>query len=293
MPTRRQFAALLLSLAGGLPAEQRLRALIVDGRNNHDWRSTTPVLKNALEETALFTVDVATAPPGTGPVPSFRPDFDQYKVVVLNYTDLGNGGTWCAETQSAFVRYAAAGGGVVVFHAASSAFPEWREYNEIIGLGGWGGRDERCGPMIRFRDGRLVRDRKPGNAGHHGKQHPFLIVTRDPNHPVMSGLPRAWMHARDELYDSLRGPARNLDVLATAYSDPATGGTGENEPMLFTARYGQGRVFHTTLGHDPEAMSCVGFLATLQRGAEWAATGRVTQSVPNDFPTEKHVRIRR
>ena len=55
---------------------------------------------------------------------------------------------------------------------------------------------------------------------------------------------------------------------------------------------GQGRVFHTTLGHDVAAMQCVGFIVTLQRGAEWAATGRVTQPVPPDFPTAGEVRMR-
>lgn len=57
-------------------------------------------------------------------------------------------------------------------------------------------------------------------------------------------------------------------------------------------RYGQGRVFHTTLGHDVAAMQCVGFIVTLQRGAEWAATGRVTMPVPHDFPSATEVRTR-
>jgi type 1 glutamine amidotransferase len=100
----------------------------------------------------------------------------------------------------------------------------------------------------------------------------------------MKGLPATWMHAGDELYDTLCGPAKNVDVLATAHSDPSNKGTDQNEPMLMTIRYGKGRVFHTTLGHDVAAMKCVGFITTLQRGAEWAATGKVTQKVPSDFP---------
>jgi type 1 glutamine amidotransferase len=101
------------------------------------------------------------------------------------------------------------------------------------------------------------------------------------------------MHANDELYDRLRGPARNVTVLATAYSDRSTGGSGEEEPMLMAIQYGKGRVFHTTLGHDVGAMKCVGFIVTLQRGTEWAATGEVTQKVPDDFPTAKEVRTRK
>ena len=101
----------------------------------------------------------------------------------------------------------------------------------------------------------------------------------------MKGLPSEWKHTQDELYDSLRGPAKNIDLLATAYSDPATNGTGEHEPMLLTIPYGKGRVFHTTLGHDVTALQCIGFATTFQRGTEWAATGKVTQKVPPAFPT--------
>jgi type 1 glutamine amidotransferase len=83
----------------------------------------------------------------------------------------------------------------------------------------------------------------------------------------------------------LRGPAQNVTVLASAYSDPAKGGSGEDEPLLMAISYGKGRVFHTALGHGLEAIKCVGFATTLQRGTEWAATGKVTQPVPVNFPT--------
>jgi Uncharacterized protein conserved in bacteria len=283
--------AWLLLIPGAVFAKPKT-ILIVDGRNNHEWAQTTPVLKEELEETGLFNVDIATAPQSNDEIKRFRPDFFKFDAVLLNYTDLGNGGEWSEETKQAFVKYVASGGGLVVFHAASSAFPQWREYNEITGLGGWGGRDERSGPFVYFKSGEEVRDKSPGPGGHHGKRHPFQVVIRDPHHPITKGLPHKWMHARDELYDSLRGPAQRLTVLATAYSDPATGGTGRDEPVLFTVRYGKGRVFQTTLGHDVEAIKGVGFIVTLQRGTEWAATGRVTQRVPKDFPPANQVRVR-
>jgi type 1 glutamine amidotransferase len=258
-------------------AASKMKALIIDGQNNHAWKETTPVLKKLLEETGRFEVEVSTTPPKGGDMSVFKPDFKPYKLVVSNY----NGEPWPAETQAAFEKFVREGGGFVSYHAADNAFPKWPEYNEMIAVGGWGNQQ---GPMIRFRDGKVVLDPTPGRAGNHGKRLPFQVIFREPGHPVAAGLPKEWLHAADECYDSLRGPAKNFQLIATAYSDRANNGTGENEPMLLGIRYGKGRVFHTTLGHDVAAMECVGFIVTLQRGAEWAATGRVTQKAPGDFP---------
>jgi type 1 glutamine amidotransferase len=269
-------------------AEPALKALIVDGQNNHDWKATTPHLRKGLEDTGLFKVDVATSPPKD--TTGFEPKFADYQVVVLNY----NGADWPTATQQAFVDYVKGGGGVVVVHAANNSFPKWPEYNEIIGLGGWGGRNEKSGPYVRFRDDQIVRDTKPGSGGHHGSQHDFQVVVRNADHPVTAGMPKAWMHAKDELYDQLRGPAEHMTVLATAYADPAQKGSGEHEPMIFTVDYGKGRVFHTPMGHSAYAMQCVGFITTLQRGTEWAATGNVTQTkLPDDFPTADQISVRK
>jgi type 1 glutamine amidotransferase len=267
-------------------AEKELKVLIVDGQNNHDWKATTPILKKALEETKRFKVDVATAlKKGAA---GFAPKFSEFDVVVSNY----NGDEWPEETKSAFVEFVTKGGGFVTVHAADNSFPKWPEYNAMIGVGGWGGRNEKDGPYVRFRDGKIVRDEVKGNGGSHGAQHAFLVEVRDKEHPITKGLPEKWLHAQDELYDRLRGPAKNLTVLATAYADPKKGGSGENEPMLMTIDYEKGRVFHTTLGHSVGAMKCVGFRTTFARGCEWAATGKVTQPVPDDFPKETKVSTR-
>jgi type 1 glutamine amidotransferase len=275
----------VVSLASAAP---KMKALIIDGQNNHNWQQTTPVLKKLLEETGLFQVDVATTPPHGADMKSFNPNFSAYKVIVSNY----NGDPWSPETNAAFQKYIGQGGGFVSYHAADNSFPEWKEYNQMIALGGWGDRTEKDGPMVRLREGEVVIDDRPGKAGHHGKRHPFQVKTYEAKDPIMAPLPATWMHATDELYDSLRGPAKNMKLLATAYSDPATGGTGENEPILFTVAFGKGRIFHTTLGHDVEAMKCAGFITTFQRGAEWAAHGTVTQKVPKDFPGPDAVRLR-
>ena len=279
-------AAVAIAAAPAAPAP--LKALIVDGQNNHSWKTTTPPLKKMLEATGLFAVDVATTAPRGGDMSVFRPEFKAYQVVVLNY----NGDDWPVQTRQAFVDYVRAGGGIVAYHAANNAFPAWKEFNEITALGGWEKRDRSAGPYLRWRDGKTVIEDLPGPSGHHGKQLPFQVVLRDLRHPITRGLPEKWMHVADELYDSMRGPAQNVTLLATARSDPANAGTGEHEPMLFTVAYGKGRIFHTMLGHGPEAVAGVGFQVTFTRGAEWAATGKVTQKVPADFPGPDQVRTR-
>lgn len=264
-------------------AAEPLKVLIIDGQNNHEWGKTTPILVQILKESGRFVADVATAPAAGQDMSKFRPDFTLYDVVMSNY----NGDRWPRETEEAFIEYLRGGGGFVSVHAANNAFAEWPEYNEAIGLGGWFGRDEKSGPYVYYKDDELVRDDSPGRCGGHGQQHEFVVETRDAEHPIMKGLPAKWRHAKDELYDTLRGPAKNMKVLATAYSDPATGGTGRDEPMLMALDFGQGRVFHTTLGHADYSMDCAGFATTLLRGTEWAATGKVTIDVPKNFPTEE------
>jgi len=262
-----------------------IRTLIIDGQNNHDWKKTTPVLKQILEDTGMFKVDVLTTPPKGGDFSTFKPEIAKNKLVVGNYNEFPTGDKWPDDVKAAFEQYMKNGGGFVSYHAADNAFPEWTAYNQMIGIGGWMGRSEKSGPYWYYENDKLKSDMTPGSAGNHGQRTPFLVVTRAPKHPIMQGLPEKWMHAPDELYSKMRGPGENMTVLATAWSDPANRGTGHDEPMLMVLNYGKGRIFHTTMGHDVAAMSCAGFVTTLQRGAEWAATGKVTQKVPKDFPS--------
>jgi uncharacterized protein len=285
------FAATLFALVFAAPAASPIRIMLLDGESAgpyHAWRLTTPVLKKELEETGLFQVDVVTAPESKGDLTGFKPDFGRYQAVVFNY----DAPDWPPALKSSFENYVAHGGGFVSVHAADNAFPGWPAYNEMIGVGGWRNRVETAGPHWFYDSGRMAADRAPGSAGSHGARLPFQVTTRDSEHPIMKGLPPVWMHNGDELYAALRGPGKNMTVLATAYSDPANKGTGRNEPILMTLEYGAGRIFHTTMGHDVPALSCVGFIVTFQRGTEWAATGKVTQKVPADFPSADHVSYR-
>lgn len=294
--------------------QEKLSVLLIDGQNNHKWQQTTPLLKKILENSGRFDVEVSTTPEAIPRKPrassgklskenakyedqqlkrweatvarikreapvqwkAWRPDFKKYDVVVSNY----NGESWPDEVKQAFDHYVAAGGSFVVVHAADNSFSDWPAYNKMIAVGGWGGRDEKSGPMLRLRDDKWTKDTSAGRGGTHGTKIPVVVKVRKPEHPIVKGLPVEWMHPADEVYGKLRGPAENVTVLATAYSEPSERGTGEHEPIMMTIDYGKGRVFHTTLGHDTVALQGTGFQITLQRGTEWAATGKVTQPIP-------------
>jgi len=274
-------------------AAPAIRVMLLDGESAgpyHKWRAITPVLEKQLDETGLFQVDVVTAPPAGASFSGFKPEFSKYQVVVLNYDAPDS--RWPADLKTAFEQYVGNGGGLVTVHAADNAFPGWKAFNEMIGIGGWRDRTAEAGPLWYFKDGKVTSDNSPGRAGSHGNRVPFLMTVRDPNHPITRGLPKVWMHQSDELYAELRGPGRNMTVLVTAHSDPANAGTGRDEPQLVALRYGKGRIFHTTLGHDITALSSVDFVSTFQRGTEWAATGNVTQKVPPAFPGAAAVSVR-
>ncbi|WP_395344439.1 ThuA domain-containing protein [Ningiella sp. W23] len=287
---------------------QKIKVLIVDGQNNHAvWPKATVMMKTYLEESGLFDVDVyrtkliwrgeselhylkmyntpehqLVEEPATDA--TFAPPFVRYDVVVSNFGY--RAADWPQQTQSAFESYIQNGGALVSVHAANNSFAQWTQYNQMTGLGGWGGRDERWGPYVYFSDdGKLIRDTSKGAAGAHGTKHEFQITQRN-EHPILQGFPKVWMHTKDECYGNLRGPADNMMILASALCPKAEKGTGKHEPILMVLNYGKGRVFHTTLGHQQESYESVGFITTFLRGTEWAATGRVTQAVPYDFPSE-------
>ena len=255
----------------------KIRALILSGRNNHDWRTTTPFLRKILTQTGRFDVRVVEEPSGIN-MNSVMP----YDVIVLDY----NGPRWGQTAENAVGSFVRTGKGLVVVHGASYAFgemelladhhkrtglkePPWPEYAEMIGASWTMG---------------------PPKSGH-APRHVFRVKLVDRAHPITNGMKESFATS-DELYHNLEMKP-GIHVLATAFDDPKIGGTGKAEPVLWTLRYGKGRVFHTTLGHDVAAMRSPGFVTTFARGAEWAATGKVTlpAEIEPEPPKKNPVRV--
>ena len=296
----------LLVLACGCTAPQaesagvdvKIPVLIIDGVNNHDWERTTAAVMATLERTGRFTVDISTSPGRSASREewdAWRPVFSDYAVVVSNFNsdcEREDGACepyWSQDLRAAFETFVREGGGFVSVHAADNHAADWIEYNEMIAVGGWGGRLAGVsGSILRKMDGAwTATSPEEGSSGRHGRIREFQVIHDRPDHPILADLPTTWMHAADELYASLRGPAGNVEVLAHANSLV----TGESEPMLMLITYGQGRVFHIPMGHyndesEPAGASlhCVGFQTALARGTEYVATGEVTIGVPAVFP---------
>jgi predicted DNA-binding protein with PD1-like motif/type 1 glutamine amidotransferase len=268
-------AAVLVGAIGSVELAQqpgnappKIAVLIVTGQNGHNWRGTTPILRKILEDTGKFDVRVTEEFRGAGPE-TLAP----YDLVVLNYFERGRPELkWGDKTNAAFLDYVRAGKGVVVYHFSMAAFDGWTEYEKLSG-GNW----------------------RPNN-GHHSATHDFVVDVKDREHPITKGLKLSFPQKNDELYANLRWqPTGSFHVLATAYDDHALyqasrtdsrapqplEGPGANEPMLWTVDYGKGRVFVTALGHDVDQVQTPAFMTTFARGAEWAATGKVTLPVPD------------
>ncbi|MBK5290994.1 MAG: ThuA domain-containing protein, partial [Acidobacteriia bacterium] len=211
----------------------KIRVLILSGRNNHDWRSTTPRLRQILEETGRFDVRVTEEPAGLT-----AQTLEPYHVLVSDY----NGPRWGAAAEQAVEQFTGSGKGFVATHAASYAFGDmeilgdrhvktglreapWQAYGEMIGAR-WS--------IVSPRSG-------------HGKRHVFRVQWTDRTHSIATGAIASAMDdsfgISDELYHNLRLQP-SARVIATAYDAPEMDGTGKHEPIAWTTQFGQGRVFY-------------------------------------------------
>jgi type 1 glutamine amidotransferase len=288
-------AAALVAGADVPPA--KLSVLIVDGMNNHDWPRATHILKQILQDSGRFTVDVSTSPQAAAPKEqwhAWRPDFAKYDVVVNNFNGGlgGEGFRWPKEVETALEAYVRNGGGLVVYHAANNAFMNWPAYNDMIGLG-WRDKNFGFGLSVDAAGKLVIIPPGQGNDPGHPSELDFQIKTFNADHPITRGMPKAWLHPHEQLTHGQHGPAKNLTLLTYAFAQD----TGQNEPMDWVVQYGKGRVYTTMLGHlwkpGPDiALRCVGFQTLFIRGTEWAATGKVTYPIPKDFPTATEIRVR-
>ncbi|MCC6395131.1 MAG: ThuA domain-containing protein [Bryobacterales bacterium] len=249
-------------------APGKLRVLILSGRNNHDWRSTTPFLARLLESTGRFDVRITEEPTALNPAA-----LEPYQVLVSDYS----GPRWSPAAEQAVEAFLRSGKGLVATHAATYAFgdmeilgdrhfrtgihePPWPDYAQIIGAR-WSDKDPKSG---------------------HGKRHLFRVQITDRTHPITEGLEPTFPIS-DELYHNLR-LAPGAHVLATAFDAPGQNGTGRNEPIAWTTSFGGGRVFYTALGHDTAALSAPGFAAMFTRAALWAAGAAPAPTTPAEPP---------
>jgi type 1 glutamine amidotransferase len=257
---KRQYILLLLAaiLIAFLPSCKKatIKTLIITGQSDSNCKVSSQAVKQILDETGIFSSIILTTPPEGEDMSGFSPNFSKYKLVVLDY----DGEKWPEETNAALADFVNNGGGVVVCNSKSD-------------------------PISGTSDSVTV-----------SKRHSFEIRTHVSDHPVTKGLPVRWLHANDEIVQGIKVAGENAQILATAFSDASFSGTGRSEPVLVARNFGKGRIFGTLIGapdnDESPALHCSGFIITLQRGAEWAATGEVTQEVPFDFPTAAGVVLR-
>lgn len=228
-----------------------IRVLLISGKNNHDWKKTSPCFKQIMEERGFFKVDLTERPDTLKAV-----DLRNYQVIASNWNAFPeNTSRWGAFTEKAIMDFVNRGGGFVLFHAASAAHYEWAEYQKMVGAT-W------------------------GKNTRHGQITAFEVKVNNPDHPITKGL--ANFRITDELWVEMDQQPGN-HVLCTAFSPSSNKGRDQEEPIVICRNQEKGRCFHLVLGHDVAAMQNLGWKTLMLRGAEWAANGEVTQKIPDEL----------
>lgn len=234
-----------------------IRVLILTGANNHDWQQTTPVLKKLIEDCPRFKIVDVIADPSKCTAATFA----ACDVVVSNWSAYPamTGHQWGAAAEKAFVDAIKSGKGFVTFHAGAATSHDWPEFQQLVGIT-W----------------------KLDHTAHNA-YHTFKVTIDDAEHPITRGMTDFW--TTDELWHNMVPMAGSMPKpLVSAYSERSFGGTGKFEPVLIATELDKGRGLNLVLGHDAHAMRNVGWRTLMLRGAEWAATGQVTISIPDNWP---------
>ena len=268
--------------------------LIVDGFSNHNWKQTTTVTKWILEKSGLFKVNISTIPSDSAEQASWRPEFKNYAVIIQNTNNIQNLLLrWPRHVEKELEEYVKKGGGLYILHSANNAFPHWKEYNKMIGLG-W--RPNTVGYALEIDSNKNILRIPPGKGKGTGHGDRFNAVIQILNrHPINNNYGDQWQTANTEVYYFPRGPAENLTVLSYAYDST---GTHRMWPVEWIVTYGKGRVYNSSMGHlwsgevYPPAYRCIGYQTTVIRATEWLATGKVTYPVPDNFPTKDSLSLK-
>jgi type 1 glutamine amidotransferase len=282
------------SFGGNAATGAKIKVLIVDGFSNHNWQQTTRLIRGILDSSGLFDVSVSTSPPMAASPgwDQWRPTFSDFDVVIQNCNDYGGGPSWPRPVQIAFEQFVKNGGGVLMFHSANNAFPNWPEYNQIIGLG-WRKKDFGTALTIDANEKIVQIPAGQGLNTGHGKRSNVLVHLLG-EYPIHDGMPKTWMTPDLEIYYYPRAPAQNVQVISYGY-DPKT---KMNWPLEWTVTYGKGCMYTSTFGHvwkgdvQPRSMRCAGEQTLLLRALQWLAKRPITVPVPADFPTAAAVSIR-
>jgi type 1 glutamine amidotransferase len=244
-----------IDLLGDEPAPQgkaTKRVLIVTGEDypGHRWQATSPLLKSMIEKDRRIEVDIVQQ------LNYLRePRLHEYDAVVAHFKnyDPKVPGRVGYDNLAKFVEQ---GGGLVLVHFSCGAFQEFK--GDFVKLAGrvWN-------PKLRGHD-------------RYGK---FTVKPTEKQHPITAGLRP--FETNDELYTCLDG-ATPITVLARARSNV----DNKLHPMAFVLNYGKGRVFHTPLGHDANALRAPGARELIRRGSAWTV-GLEPNGAPSSFAKEQ------
>jgi uncharacterized protein len=238
---------LLSLLAWTLPASaaeqaRKIQVLLVTGDDvqpAHNWREVSQALRELLVASGKFDVRISE---DAGVLDSAAA-LGRYDLVFLHLYNAKTP-TLSEGAKQNLVSFVKDGKGLAISHLSSASFKEWDEFRKL------------CGRYWVM-----------GKSGH-GPRSVFKARIANKDNPITQGL--ADFEADDELYAKLQGDAP-INVLVEADSDWSK----KTEPLVFTVEYGKGRVFHEAFGHDGKALSNPVVQKLIQRGCEWAATGKV------------------
>jgi len=235
---------MVLCLGANPPAKPApIKVLLITGDDvgAHPWREISETTREILVGSGKFDVKVCEDPL----ILESETSLASYDVIVFTIYSAKRA-ELPGQAQENLLNYVKSGKGFFVQHLATASFPKWEEFGKLCG-----------------------RKWVMGTSGH-GPRSDFTSKIVDKEHPITKGLTD--FTTNDELYAKLQGN-EDIHVLVTADSDWSK----KTEPLIFVKNYGQGRVVHNAYGHDRKALMTPSVQKIIIRGAEWAATGRVTE----------------